>query len=367
MRRFLHAFVLLVAFEALPLQAQQGMPDRFGGWTAAHSSVKGAPVTADKPAAEAAAVMAEAGVVEQTTRDYTNQSQSLTVTLYKTRDAAGAYSLFTYLRPTNAADVDLAPAAAVSRDRAILLVGSSVVEVRGLQAAALTDLRELAAALGGAAGQVPLPPLCAYLPLRGKVAGTERYVLGHAGLRSAAGEYSETGLGALADLLDPGQGAEAVLARYRAKNRVLTLVLVEFPTPQLAEAQLRKVTALTVSGASLSGAIARRKFSLLSVVLQPKSPQEADALLDAVRYETQTTWNEPSHKLTDPSWGVIIVGSILSTGALMVYAFLGGLGFGVIRVVTKRFLPGKVFDRSSRLEILQLGLSSKPIQWKDFY
>ena len=157
------------------------------------------------------------------------------------------------------------------------------------------------------------------------------------------------------------------MARYRAKNRVLTLVLVEFPTPQLAEAQLRKVTALTVSGASLSGAIARRKFSLLSVVLQPKSPQEADALLDAVRYETQTTWNEPSHKLTDPSWGVIIVGSILSTGALMVYAFLGGLGFGVIRVVTKRFLPGKVFDRSSRLEILQLGLSSKPIQWKDFY
>jgi hypothetical protein len=366
MRRFVHALVLLAAFGALPLQAQQGLPDRFSGWTASTPSVKGAPVVADKPTAEAAAVLTEAGVVEQTTRDYTSGSRSLTVTRYSTHDPSGAYSLFTYLRPTNAADADLAQAAAISRNQALLFVGNAVVEVRSLQAAAVTDLRALASALGGTAGQPSLPPICAYLPLRGKVAGTERYVLGPAGLRAAAA-YSEIGLADFSDLLGPDNGAEAVTARYRVKNRVLTLVLVEFPTPQLAEAQLRKVNSLADARGPLRGVVARRNSSLLSVVLQPKSVQEADTLLDAVRYETEVTWNEPAHKLTDPSWGVIIVGTILSTGALMVYAFLGGLGYGVIRVVTKRFFPGKVFDRTSQLEILQLGLSSKPIQWKDLY
>ena len=72
MHRFVYALVLLAAFGALPLQAQRGLPDHFGGWTASAPSVRGAPVVADKPAAEAAAVLTDAGVVGQTTRDYTS-------------------------------------------------------------------------------------------------------------------------------------------------------------------------------------------------------------------------------------------------------------------------------------------------------
>ena len=44
-----------------------------------------------------------------------------------------------------------------------------------------------------------------------------------------------------------------------------------------------------------------------------------------------------------------------------------GLGFGGFRLFIKYLLPGKVFDRSDDIEILQLGLASKPIQAKDFY
>jgi hypothetical protein len=44
-----------------------------------------------------------------------------------------------------------------------------------------------------------------------------------------------------------------------------------------------------------------------------------------------------------------------------------GLGFGGFRLLVKFLLPGRVFDRASQVEILQLGLSSKPIDSRDFY
>ena len=79
------------------------------------------------------------------------------------------------------------------------------------------------------------------------------------------------------------------------------------------------------------------------------------------------TWNEPTHTITDPSISQIVVGAILDTGSIMMLAVAAGLGFGGFRLFIKYLLPGKVFDRSDDIEILQLGLASKPIQAKDFY
>ena len=371
MRCYLPILVLLVALGELPLHAQRTLPDRFGDWTASGSAARVSSLVPGKPAEEAAAILREAGLVEQLNRDYASQSHSLTVTLYKLRDPSGAYSLFTYLRPQDAADSDLAEYAAISHDRAILLEGNLVADVGGLQAAAVSDLRGLASAINAVADQSPLPPIRNYLPLAGRIPGSEKYALGPAGFRSALGELFSSDLAPVAGALGSGgQGAEAILARYRAKDRAVTLLLVEFPAPQSAETQLKRIAgsgALSSRGVPPSGLIARRKSSLLSIVFHPKSLEEANALLSAVRYETQVTWNEAPYKLTDPTWGVIIAGTILSTGVLMVYAFIGGVGFGLIRIVTKRFFPDKVFDRSARSEILQLGILSKPIKWKDFY
>jgi hypothetical protein len=51
----------------------------------------------------------------------------------------------------------------------------------------------------------------------------------------------------------------------------------------------------------------------------------------------------------------------------MVAAVVLGIAFGGVRVVTKRFFPGKVFDRANQMEVLQLGLSGKRIDPSDFY
>ena len=45
----------------------------------------------------------------------------------------------------------------------------------------------------------------------------------------------------------------------------------------------------------------------------------------------------------------------------------GGLGFALVRIVVKKFFPGKVFDRRKTMEVIQLGLSDRPVNMKDFY
>jgi hypothetical protein len=79
------------------------------------------------------------------------------------------------------------------------------------------------------------------------------------------------------------------------------------------------------------------------------------------------TWNEPSATATDPPWSVILYRIFVGTGLFMVLAIVFGVLFGGIRVFTKRWFPGKVFDRPQNIEILQLGLSGKRIDPSDFY
>jgi hypothetical protein len=63
----------------------------------------------------------------------------------------------------------------------------------------------------------------------------------------------------------------------------------------------------------------------------------------------------------------MVVGAFMDTGSIMILAIAAGIGFGGFRLLTKLLLPGKVFDSDQRVEILQLGLSSKPIRVGDFY
>jgi len=79
------------------------------------------------------------------------------------------------------------------------------------------------------------------------------------------------------------------------------------------------------------------------------------------------TWNEATHDITDPSISTIVVGAIVDTGAIMLLALAASLGFGGFRILAKLILPGKIFDRNTDVEILQLGINSKPVDVKDFY
>src|SRR5208283_3477635 len=109
------------------------------------------------------------------------------------------------------------------------------------------------------------------------------------------------------------------------------------------------------------------KGSVLSMVMAPSSNKYAAKLRQSINYETQVTWNEPSATATEPPILSTLVKIFIGTGVFMLVAVVLGVAFGGVRVLTKKFFPGKVFDRPEQMEVLQLGLSGKRIDPRDFY
>ena len=360
--RYIALFLFLAA---PPVRAQEALPRQFGNWTASGAVQKAlAPLGSGD---QQQAIFLESGFISTNARAYTHSPHVARLAVHQFRDSSGAYEAFTFLRSPDMVPSDLSPEAAVGRDRALLQSGNLILEVSGLGAMSPAELKELSRWLAAAAQKSPLPPVRNFLPERHRVAGSERYVFGPLAFRAAAAGLDRSAFSELADELDFHAGAEAMAARYRMGKDEEVLLLVEYPTPQLAAQRQKHIEQALASTPQPSETAIRRKGSLLSLVLQPGSHEYAEALLDGVRYETQVTWNEPSHRLTDPAWPVIIVNTIVGTGVFLVAAFVFGIAFGGIRVVTKIFLPGKVFDRAERMEILQLGINSKPIDARDFY
>jgi hypothetical protein len=158
-----------------------------------------------------------------------------------------------------------------------------------------------------------------------------------------------------------------MLAQYHRGHDAGVLLLIDYPTPQLAELHLRHLeTALAETGKDAASKI-ERKGSLLLMVIAPSSPAYAESLRGAVNYETQVTWNEASQTATDPPWAVVLYRIFVGTGVFMVMALAFGVAFGGFRIFIKKILPGKVFDRPEQMEVLQLGLSGNKIDTRDLY
>jgi hypothetical protein len=174
------------------------------------------------------------------------------------------------------------------------------------------------------------------------------------------------------DWLGFSQGAEAESARYRTGGHELTLLLADFPTPQTAAKKLVELQKnLRVNAENpdpnSSPLFAKRSMTLLAVVYGARTKAEADALLKQVESGAEITWNEPTFQFKEPPISAMIVGTIIGTGVICMFAVISGIAFGGVRIVVKRFFPDKVFDRSSHLQVLQMGLVSKPINSEDFY
>ncbi len=361
---FLSGLLVLVA-AVLPGYAQDLLPGSFAGWNAGAAPTKVTPAAAEQLAGEDAAVLREDGLGGAERRTYSRGAHTLTVTVYRMRDASGAYAAYTFLRGEQMTATDLARYSAIGGDRAVAVVNNLLLDASGLKAASLADLKALISQETALSEPSPFPTLGDYLPRRGMILGSQHYMLGPV----ASSRLIPLGN---SDWIGFADGAEAELARYRANGQEATLVLILYPTPQAASRKLQELGRwFSLNPENISDArtaiFARRKGSLLSLAAYSRSAELANSLLDQIRFETQVTWNEPRHKLTDPSISQIVVGAIIGTGSILMFALVAGIGFGGVRLVVKYFLPGKVFDRPSNVEIIQLGLSSKPIEAKDFY
>ena len=374
---FVFTAPLFVALSALPAAAQSSgtiLPNSFGVYSGAAKSGL-TPVTifnGDKATSvidsQESAALKEYGLEAGEEGTYTHGGDKLAVTLYRMKDPSGAYGEFTFLsgEEAHAAPVKLGDNGAISGDRAVVQYGNFVFDVHGTDARrAEHDLSALIAAVARRADHGPLPNLRQRLPEKGEVEHTDRYILGP----NVLGNY----LPALpADWLGFSDDAEAELARYRVRGDEFTLLLVDYPTPQVASRKLKEFQENYNANAAspkdgLPRIFATRQMTTLAIAVGARDKAEADTLLNQIHTDEEVTWNEPSFSVTEPSMVAMLVGTFIGTGIICMFAMISSLAFGGARLLIKRALPGRVFDRSSEVQILQLGLSSKPINAEDFY
>lgn len=367
MRLTIGLVVAVLFLAVLPSSAQSILPASFTGWsgspTGRLSPMRSLYQSDVHPNDDAA--RQEYGLVSGEHADYSRGPESLAVNLYQMKDPSGAYGLYSYLRTTDMPAAGLAEHSSMSQYRALVLIGNLVLEVQGKNLPkANRDLKALAAAVAPRAESGLLPTIQQHVPRKGFVDRTDKYVLGPATLNQVFPLAD-------GDWLGFSQGAEAETAKYRVNGRELDLVIADFPTPQTAAKKLAELQKQFDVNGSKAGSnpghlFAKRDITLLAIVSGAATEEEAGAILNQISSGTEVTWNEPTFQFKEPGIGVMIVGAIMGTGAICLFAIIAGLAFGGFRLVVKR-ATNKVFDRPDQVQVLQLGLTSKPINAEDFY
>ena len=376
MRLTLGFVVAVLLLSVLPASAQNVLPNSFSGWTGSVQPGLAPMLVAYRDDVHPNDAMLEVtrreyGFVSGEAADYRRGSEEMRVNLYKMKDPSGAYGLYSYLRATDMPRADFTEHSSMSREHALVLIGNVVLEVAGKDLPKnKAAVKALVAAVSPHAETGLLPTIGDRIPTKGFIDRTDKYVLGPSTLNQVFPLAD-------GDWLGFSQGAEAETAKYRVNGHEVNLVIADFPTPQTAAkklAELQKQFNINESkGANDSSAAgsatplyARRAMTLVAIVSGAATKKEADAVLDQLESGTQITWNEPTFQFKEPGIGMMIVGAIMGTGVICLFASIAGLAFGGVRLVVKR-ATNKVFDRPDQVQVLQLGLSSKPINAEDFY
>ena len=369
------AILCVLCAAALPAFAQKApniLPQSFAGWTANSRQTfhPGAqPVmnaTGGDQARASVAAAREYGFLAGETVNYTRGGDTLSATLYQMKDPSGAYGEYSYLRTPDMAPADLTDHSSGKPDEALILDGNLVLDVTGPNARQnAADIKTLLAAVNPKSVQGVLPNLPDHLPGAGRVDRSDHYILGP----ETVDQFFPGGIGyALGFAFSP----EVETAHFTLGGHDATLLIADFPTPQIAKAQLDQLTKKfningSQPGASSPALYAERSDTLVSIVAGANSSEEAHKLLDQVKAGTVLTWSAPTFQFKEPSFAVMVVGAFVGTGVICLFAIVTSLAFGGLRLAVKRMFPNSVFDRSTQMDIMQLGLSSKPIKSEDFY
>jgi hypothetical protein len=369
--RKLIAVLLLAACLAGGAFAQTTiLPDHFGPWEAQGPAQTitlkdlGSNWTQGTAAVQ---VLKESELSTIQQRPYHNGADTLTLRLFQLKDPSSAYEFYTFLLAPGMRNMGVGATSALSQTDGRILIGNFVIQATLSPNTKPQSLDDLVAALKEKADSTPLPPLKNYLPTEWLVFGSQKYALGPEAFRSAMTTLNQGAYANLAREVGFEDGAEAILAKYQGDKAGGVLVLLDYPTPQVAENRLHHLQDALPASAKQAGVTVERKASLLSIVFGAPAPQYAQAIRDNVNYDTEVTWNEPHQTYTDPPFVKMLYNIFVFTIMFLVVATMAGIAFGGFRILIKHWWPGKVFDRPENIEVLQLGLTGKKIDPTDMY
>jgi len=338
------------------------LPKQFGGWLMAGSVQTGKdPAQADSVNS---ALLKEYSFTDLATATYTrDDGRKVRLKAARFGDTSGAYGAFTFYKTPQMLTEKIGDQGAALNERVLFYRGNILVDADfgKLTAMSAAELRELASVLPLPPGNTRnLPGLPAYLPTQSYVKNSAKYVVGGIGLEKIKAPLP-------AALVDFAAGPEVVLGNYDSSGGQAALMLISYPTPQIAAEHLRRIDAAAqpgtpskTDGASPGDAgriFTKRTGPIVVVASGPLSASEAASLLASVNYDADVTWNENTSFSKKDNLANLLVNIILLCGILMGLALVAGIAFGGIRIIVKRILPERVFDRPEGMEFISLHLS----------
>jgi hypothetical protein len=345
------------------------LPKQFGGWQmSASSRISDDPAIADPVNA---AVLKEYGFNGFESDTYTrDDGRKLTLKAARFADASGAYGAYTYYKTPDMLSEQIGDGAASMNERVLFYRGNIVVDAvfQKLSAMSAAELRELAEGFPLPPGNTRnLPDLPAYLPMQSYVKNTAKYVVGPTALKKLNAPVP-------AELVDFNLGAEVVVGNYNSSGGEATLMLISYPTPQIAADHLRRIEGARQGNSqpgneapvSNTGPILpvpifdKRTGPMLVIAAGPLSQADAKALLASVNYDANVTWNENTSFGKGATMAKLVMNGIILSLIIAGLALVAGVAFGGIRILAQRFFPGRGFDRVESREFISLHLSEKP-------
>ena len=327
------------------------LPASFAGWT-----LKPPPQFSKDPAVadpSNAALLKEYGFSDLESATYTrDDGRTLKIKAARFDDASGAYGAFTFYKIPEMLTQDIGDQAFSLNNRVLFFRGDILVDANfeRLSMMSAAELRELASDLPRAGGaSANLPTLPTYLPKRGLNISTSNYIVGPVGLQQVHAPIP-------AQLVDFGKGAEVVTAEYSINATPSTLMLIGYPTPQVAAAQLDAIDKAKRAHELSSDLTTRRTGPIVAILASATTEQNAKAFLDQVNYDADVTWNQDTGS-NNRNVGHMVLGGIMLATVLCVIAIVASIAFGGFRVLMQRLFPNKVFDRPEQIELIALHLS----------
>lgn len=334
------------------------LPQEFAGWQMqGHAQTSSDPGAADPTNA---AILKEYGFTDVASSTFTREDgRTLKIRAARFADASGGFGAYTFYLNPNMSREEIGDQAASAGQRVLFYRGHIVIDALFSKQSAMSasELRELAGLLprpNGNAGS--LPPILGFMPQRGYVANTEKYAMGAKALAAVAAPIP-------ASLVDFSVGSEVTLGRYSTTGGDATLMLIYYPTPQLAAEHLRRIDAAHKSKPGESSMenvgefYAKRSGPIVAIAAGSISESDARTLLGRVNWEANVTWNENTSFDKNKDLGGLLVNIIILCFILGAMAIVAGVAFGGIRILMKRMFPDKVFDRPEQMEFISLRLT----------
>ena len=280
----------------LPPAPETLLPDAFAGWkaTTGPKSVSD-PGDLDAPIAVA---LQEYGMIGAATATYKRDGETLALRAMRFTDLSGAYGAYSYFRQNGWPKAEIGEGAASDKNRVLFWKGTTVVDAKFSEVGPTSagELRELAKRLPTPVGNRALtPPVLAFLPAASIDKQTTHYAVGPVGYVGSGGVLPP----ALAGF---DRGAETAMANYSLMSGSATLTIIDFPTPQMAQAAEKQIGAYLKAGSQAQPPwpkalqdsdhrtlAVRSTGPLVAVVSGEAPPDETRKLLDSVFYSEPTS------------------------------------------------------------------------------